>query len=94
MTTLETVWSFFNYFITCLTFNPAFLKIFLYFFNFLDGTFTFRLVLALLNACLPTELSFVDLTITLPSFLHPLNALFPIVVRLDFEVLPIVTVVS
>ncbi len=81
------------YFVTCLAFNPAFLRIFLYFVNCLDGTFTFKLDFVSLNACFPTELSFVDPIVTLLSFLHPLNVFLPIVVRLDFDVLPIVTVV-
>ena len=82
------------YFVICLVFSPAFFNIFLYFVNCLDGTFTFRLDFVFLNACFPEERSFVDLIVTLLSFLHPLNALLPIVVRLDFEVLPMVAAVS
>ena len=83
-----------NYFVTCLVFKPAFLKSFLYFFTCLDGTFTLRLDFVPLNACFPTERSFVDLIVTFFSFLHPLNEFFPIVVRFYFDVLPIVTVFS
>ena len=71
-----------DYFVTCLTFNPDFLRIFLYFANCLDGTFTLRLDFVPLNACFPTELSFVDLIVTLPSFLQPENAFAPIVFTL------------
>lgn len=82
-----------DYFVTCLTFSPDFLKSFLYFVSCLDGTFTFKLDFVPLNACFPTVLSFVDLTVMLLSFLHPLNALFLIVVRLDFDVFPTLTAV-
>ena len=47
--------------------------------------------LAPLNADFPMEVSFVDLTVTLASFLHPENALFPIAASFDLEVLPMVT---
>ena len=69
------------------------MKSFLYFFNCLDGTFTFRLDFVPLNACFSTDLSFVDLIVTLLSFLHPLNVFFLIVFRLDFDVFPMVTAV-
>lgn len=81
-----------DHFVTCLAFNPAFLSIFLYFVNCLDGTFTFRSDLVPLNAFSSTDLSFVDLIVTLLSFSHPLNAFFLILVRSDLDVPPMLTV--
>ncbi len=81
-----------DHFVTCLAFNPAFLSIFLYFVNCLDGTFTFRSNLVPLNAFSSTDLSFVDLIVTLLSFSHPLNAFFLILVRSDLDVPPMLTV--
>lgn len=67
---------------------------FLYFVSFLAGTFAFMLDFVPLKACFPTDVSLVDLMVTLPSFLHPENALLPMVFKLDFDVLPKVAVVT